>query len=50
MNNKETAQKVVDRIVAMIEEGKPLPWVQPWDMKATRPDGTIAFDGWGTDH
>ena len=36
MNNKETAQKIVYRIVEMIEEGKPLPWVQPWDMKATR--------------
>ena len=34
MNNKEVAQKVVDRIVAMIEEGKPLPWVKPWNRKA----------------
>lgn len=28
--NKEIAKKVVDRIVATIEEGKPLPWVKPW--------------------
>ena len=31
--NKEIAQKVVDRIVDMIEEGKPLPWVKPWGRK-----------------
>lgn len=33
MNNKEVAQKVVDRIVDMINEGSPLPWVQPWNRK-----------------
>lgn len=28
--NAEMAQKVVDRICDMINDGKPLPWVQPW--------------------
>lgn len=31
MNNKAMAQKVVDRITALIDEGKPLPWVKPWN-------------------
>lgn len=30
MNNKEVAQRVIDRILEMIEEGKPLPWIKPW--------------------
>lgn len=45
MNNKEVAQKVVDRIVAMINEGKPLPWVQPWGRK---PNTVTIIDGWKT--
>ena len=31
MKNQEVAKKVVDRIVTMIESGKPLPWVKPWN-------------------
>ena len=31
MNNREVASKVVERIVAEIESGKPLPWVKPWN-------------------
>lgn len=42
MNNKEVAAKVVDRIVAMIEEGKPLPWVKPWNRK---PHTVTVVDG-----
>lgn len=30
MTNRETAQKIVDRIVELINEGRPLPWVRPW--------------------
>lgn len=33
-NNKDIAKKVVDRIVAMIEAGEPLPWVKPWGRSA----------------
>ena len=33
MNNRQVAQKVVDRIVEMIESGSPLPWVKPWNRK-----------------
>ena len=33
MNNKQVAQKVVDRIVEMIEAGQSLPWVKPWNRK-----------------
>lgn len=33
MNNKQVAQKVVDRIVEMIEAGESLPWVKPWNRK-----------------
>lgn len=33
MNNKQIAQKVVEKIVAMIETGKSLPWVKPWGRK-----------------
>lgn len=31
MTNKQVAQKVVDRIVDLINEGRPLPWVKPWN-------------------
>lgn len=34
MNNKEVAQKIVDRIVDLIEQGQPLPWVKPWGQNA----------------
>lgn len=30
MNNQAAAQKIVDRIVDLIEKGQPLPWVKPW--------------------
>ena len=30
MNSKEVAEKVVDRIIELIEQGEPLPWVKPW--------------------
>ena len=30
LSNKEVASKVVTRICELINEGKPLPWVQPW--------------------
>lgn len=30
MNNKDVAQKVVDRICELIEQEKTLPWVKPW--------------------
>lgn len=33
MNNKEVAQKVVDRILDLIETEKSLPWVKPWNRK-----------------
>ena len=33
MNNKQVAQKVVDRIVEMIDSGESLPWVKPWNRK-----------------
>lgn len=33
MNNKEIAQKVVDRILEIINAGGALPWVKPWDRK-----------------
>ena len=33
MNNRQVAQKVVDRIVEMIEAGESLPWVKPWNRK-----------------
>lgn len=34
MTNKEIAAKVVNRIIDMMNnEGKPLPWVKPWDSK-----------------
>lgn len=42
MNNKEVAQKVVDRIVEMIDEGKPLPWVKPWNRE---PNTVTVVDG-----
>lgn len=35
MNNREVAAKVVDRIVELIEQGNPLPWVKPWNRKPT---------------
>lgn len=28
--NQETAQKIVDKICALIDEGNPLPWIKPW--------------------
>ena len=31
MNNKETAQKIVDRMIETIEAGGMLPWVKPWN-------------------
>ena len=31
MNNKAVAQKVVDRIVDLINSGESLPWVKPWN-------------------
>ena len=30
MNNKETADKIVTRMLETINQGKPLPWVKPW--------------------
>ena len=45
MNNKEIAQKIVDRICGLIEEGKPLPWVKPWDRK---PNTITIVDGFKT--
>lgn len=42
MNNKEVAQKVVDRIVEMIEQGEALPWVKPW---GRRPNTVRIVDG-----
>lgn len=43
MKNKDIAQKVVDRICDMIDEGKPLPWVQPWSRK---PNTVTVVDGY----
>ena len=37
-----TQEEIPDRIVTMLKN--------PLYIKATRPDGSIAFDGWGTDH
>lgn len=34
MNNKEVAQKVVDRICELIKENGTLPWVKPWSRHA----------------
>ena len=42
MTNKDVAQKVVDRIVELIEQGQPLPWVKPWNR---RPDTVTVVDG-----
>ena len=33
MNNKQIAEKVVNRIVEMIDSGASLPWVKPWSMR-----------------
>ena len=30
MTNKDKAQKVVDRILELVNSGEPLPWVKPW--------------------
>jgi len=35
MTNKEVAQKIVDRIVDMIDKNGALPWVKPWNRKPT---------------
>ena len=45
MNNKQVAQKVVDRILSVIGEGKPLPWVKPWGRK---PNTVTIVDGYKT--
>lgn len=34
MNNKEVAQKVVDRILEIVNSGENLPWVKPWGREA----------------
>lgn len=54
MSNKDVAQKVVDRIIELIEQGRPLPWVKPWGRKpatVTIVDGyktvTMESAGWG---
>lgn len=43
MTNKEVAKKVVDRICELIAEGKPLPWVKPWNRQ---PDSVKVIDGY----
>lgn len=43
--NKANAQKVVDRICSLIEEGKPLPWVKPWNRT---PNTVTIVDGYKT--
>lgn len=45
VNSKDAAQKVVDRIIGLIEQGKPLPWVKPWGRK---PATVTVIDGWKT--
>lgn len=43
--NKQNAEKVVNRILAMIEEKKSLPWIKPWN----KAKGCIEIiDGWKT--
>lgn len=42
LNNKAVAQKVVDKIVSLIESGEPLPWVKPWNR---HPDTVTIVDG-----
>lgn len=43
MTNKEIASKVVNRIIDMMNnEGKPLPWVKPWNAK---PNTVRVVDG-----
>lgn len=41
-NNKQIAQNIVDRMLALIGNGQPLPWVKPWSM--TRPSVKV-IDG-----
>lgn len=43
MTNKEVAQKVVDRIAELIEQGASLPWVKPWKRE---PDSVKVVDGY----
>jgi len=33
MNNKEIAQRIVDRMLDAINAGEPLPWTKPWSTK-----------------
>ena len=33
MNNKEIAQRIVDRMLEAINAGEPLPWTKPWSTK-----------------
>lgn len=33
--NAEVAQKVVDRLLELVNAGQPLPWVKPWNKPAT---------------
>ena len=45
MNNKEVAQKVVDRILDLIKSEGFLPWVKPWNRK---PNTVEIVDGYKT--
>jgi len=45
MNNKEVAQKVVDRILDLIKNDGFLPWVKPWNRK---PNTVEVVDGYKT--
>lgn len=45
MNNKETAQKVVDRILDMIKTKGYLPWTKPWAEDEQHPTKTVV-DGY----
>ena len=42
LNNKAVAQKVVDRLVELVESGESLPWVKPWNRK---PNTVTVVDG-----
>lgn len=42
MTNKDVAKKMVDRIIELIEQGQPLPWIKPWNR---RPDTVTVVDG-----
>ena len=45
MNNKEVAQKIVDRMIEAINQGGTLPWVKPW---TTDKSSVQILDGYTT--